>query len=335
MSRKRLLFLLIGLAIGIVLILLWLNFIDIDDLLVRMRSIDRNLVIWASLAYLSAYFIRSWRWNLLLKKQASLSLYRTWLYSMGGNWVNYLIPIRLGEVVKAWFVKRNHGVPMLNVFPSIFIDKTFDTLGIFFVLIMIPLLGVRPSSGMTVLLSLLGLVFLVSLAILFLSVWRKDTVVQLLQALFSWLPNKAKEKIHRYIEIFIQGLNVFEHHWSRLAYAVLLTALGVGLDGLYFWLVFRAFGIDYPFVKVLFGYTLINLSYALPQPPAQLGSNEWMMIIIFSIGFALTRQDASAIMAFAHLLTAILIGVIGLIAIGLSGSQILRAIFHGEKIYEQ
>lgn len=335
MSRKRFLFLIIGLAIGIVLILLWLNYIDVDELLERMRSIDKNLVIWASLAYLSAYFIRSWRWNLLLKRQVGISLYRTWLYSMGGNWVNYLIPIRLGEVVKAWFVKRNHGIPMLNVFPSIFIDKTFDTLGIFFVLVMIPLLGVRLSSGMTVLLSLLALVFLVSLAILFLSVWRKERVVKVLQALFSWLPEQLRHKIYGYIEIFIQGLNVFEHHWSRLIFAVLLTALGVGLDGLYFWLIFRAFGIDYPFAKVLFGYTLINLSYALPQPPAQLGSNEWMMIIIFSIGFALTRQDASAIMAFAHLLTAVLIGVTGLIAIGLSGHQVLQVIFRGEKIYEQ
>jgi len=120
-----------------------------------------------------------------------------------------------------------------------------------------------------------------------------------------------------------------------LIYAVLLTALGIGLDGLYFWLIFRAFGIGYPFIKVLFGYTLINLSYALPQPPAQLGSNEWMMIIIFSIGFALTRQDASAIMAFAHVLTAILIGSLGLLAIILSGRQILKDIFHGDKIYEQ
>lgn len=320
---------------GIILILLWLNYIDFGELVARIKSIDTNLVVWAGLSYLAAYFIRSVRWNIILNKQAEVSVFRTWLYSMGGNWVNYLIPIRLGEVVKAWFVKRNHGTPMMAVFPSIFIDKTFDTLGIFFVLVMIPLLGVRMSAGMNVLLFLLGLVFLVSLAVLFLAVWRQEMVVKVLQSLFSWLPAKARARIHGYIEIFIQGLNVFEHHWSRLLSAFLLTALGIGLDGLYFWLLFRAFNVDYPFAKVLFGYTLINLSYALPQPPAQLGSNEWMMIIIFSIGFTLTRQDASAIMAFAHMLTAVLIGITGLAAIGVSGGTILKSIFRGEKIYEQ
>lgn len=334
MPRKRLFTLIIGSLVGTVLIILWLSYIDVGLLMQRMSEVRRDLVLYAALIYLSAYFIRSWRWNLLLPKEAGVSLWRSWLYSMGGNWVNYMIPIRLGEVVKAWFVKRNHGTPMLNVFPSIFIDKTFDTLGIFFVLIMIPFLGVRLSTGMLALLALLALVFGVSLTVLLLAAKSKQGVVKIIQQLFAWLPVKLRDKINSYIEIFIQGLNVFEHHWSKLTLAILLTALGIGLDGLYFFLLFQAFGVSYPFAKVLFGYTLINLSYALPQPPAQLGSNEWMMIIIFSVGFALTRQDASAIMAFAHVLTAVLMSVVGIAAIALSGHQIIKVILHGDKVYE-
>ncbi len=335
MSRKRLIFLLAGFLLGLALVFLWLRSIDVNAVLANIRRVKPNLVAFAAISYLSAYFIRSWRWNLLLKKQASISLGRTFLYSMGGNWVNYLIPIRAGEVVKAWFVKRNHGVPLLNVLPSIFIDKTFDTLGILFVLVMVPLLRIRVSAGLMALLVLLGLVFLVSLGVLLLAVWRKNGVVKFLRVFFAWLPQRWRDKIFGYIDVFIRGLNVFEQHWTRLLVAVLLTAIGVGLDGLYFHLLFRAFGVDFPFVYVLFGYTLINLSYALPQPPAQLGSNEWMMIIIFSVGFALTKDSASAIMAFAHVLTAILIGVIGFAAIAASGRQVLKAIIRGDKIYEQ
>jgi len=335
LSRKRLIFLIAGLILGLLLIRLWLRSINVDEVLLSIRNVRPDLVVWAALAYLSAYFIRSWRWNLLLRTQARIPLGRSFLYSMGGNWVNYLIPIRAGEVAKAWFVKRNHGTPMLNVLPSIFIDKTFDTLGIIFVLLMVPLLRIRTTTGLTVLLILLGFVFAASLGILLLSVWHKEGVVRFLQFFFTWLPQKWREIVFRYIAVFIQGLNVFEQHWTRLLYAVLLTAIGVGLDGLYFYLLFLAFGVSFPFVTVLFGYTLINLSYALPQPPAQLGSNEWMMIIIFSVGFALTKDRASAIMAFAHVLTAILIGVIGFASIAVSGRQVLKAIIRGDKIYEQ
>lgn len=334
MPRKRVYSIIIGSIFGIGLLIAWFHYIDPAELLAQIKQVRINYVVWAALFYLSAYFLRSARWNIILRNQCRVSLYRSWLYSMGGNFVNYMIPIRLGEVVKAWFVKRNHGIGMIKVLPSIFIDKSFDTIAIFFILIMIPFIRVKISAPMTVLLLLLGLVFIVSLGIILFAARRKSGVVNLLQKLFSWLPERIRLKLNQYIELFIQGLNIFEHHWLNLAVAVILTALGVLLDGLYFFMIFKAFDVSYPFVLVLFGYTLINLSYALPQPPAQLGSNEWMMIIIFSIGFGLTAADASVIMAFAHILTALLMSGIGLFAIGLSGHQIVKAVFKGDKIYE-
>lgn len=331
LTRKRLIYLIGGLLFGILLIWLWLRSINPQQVLQDIRRVRPGLVLWASVIYLSAYAVRSWRWNLLLRKLVKLPLGKTFLYSMGGNWVNYLIPIRAGEVVKAWFIKKNHGIPLLKTLPSIFIDKAFDTLGILFVLLLLPLLKIHVSPPLAVLLILLGLFFLLSMGILMLSVWSKEKVAKLLQGMFLWLPLRFREKVNGYIEVFVQGLNVFEQHWSRLLFSVLLTALGVGLDGVYFYLLFQAFGVELNFLKVLFGYTLINLSYALPQPPAQLGSNEWMMIIIFSVGFALTKDSASAIMAFAHVLTAVLIGITGLIAILGSGGQVLKLMIHGDK----
>jgi uncharacterized membrane protein YbhN (UPF0104 family) len=77
---------------------------------------------------------------------------------------------------------------------------------------------------------------------------------------------------------------------------------------------------------VLFGYTLINLSYIIPQPPAQLGSNEWMMIIIFSLGFGLTQNIASAIMVFAHVYTACIISILGIVGFSYAGIKSVKQI---------
>ena len=79
MSRKRILYLIIGLIIGIVLIILWLHYIDLNELVARMKRIDTRLVFWATISYLAAYFIRSVRWNILLSKQASISIWKTYL----------------------------------------------------------------------------------------------------------------------------------------------------------------------------------------------------------------------------------------------------------------
>ncbi|MCB5267435.1 MAG: lysylphosphatidylglycerol synthase transmembrane domain-containing protein [Candidatus Cloacimonetes bacterium] len=332
MTKRNILILILGSIVGLVLIYFWQAHISWDELYGHFRNLDLKLVSLASVVYLFAYFVRSIRWNLLLSQSIKISIFRSWMYAMAGNLLNYLIPIRAGELVKAWFIKHNHNQPIVQTLPSVFIDKSFDTLAILAVILLIPFLTIQLSLALLVLLALLAMVFVVSIGIILLAAYRKDKAVGILQAFFSWLPGKVRNRINKFVLLFVQGLNVFEHHPLKLLGATGLTLLGIALDGLYFYLLFVAFGISFPFLLALFGYTLINMSYALPQPPAQLGSNEWMMIVIFSMGFGLTKSEASAIMAFAHVLTAILMLVFGSVAFAISGLEVLKMIFKGEQI---
>jgi len=187
---------------------------------------------------------------------------------------------------------------------------------------------------MTILLVLLALVFVLSLALLLMAALNQKGVHSFFEKVLAILPRVFRAKAQGFMKLFVAGLNIFEHHWTVLAVSILLTALGVFLDGFYFYSLFRAFGMSYPFAMVLFGYTLINLSYALPQPPAQLGSNEWMMIIIFSIGFGLTKDSASAVMVFAHILTALIMSILGIISFSVSGYDVIKAVYKDDKTYE-
>lgn len=315
-----------GLVLGIVLFIGWLFTFDFHYLLNAFRSIRYNYIIIGGVVYIAAYLIRSIRWNLLLRNQVRLSYKESWLISSAGNWVNYLVPIRAGELIKALLIKRIKKVSAVSILPSVFIDKFFDTLGIFFVLSLIPFLPIHISKGLRVLIMLLILMFAVVFLILFLAAKSKGHITNLLQLFFFWLPKSIREKIYNLIEMFISGLNILEHHYTVIIYCVILTMVGVLLDAVYFFMIFQAFNSGVAFIIVLFGYTLINLSYALPQPPAQLGSNEWMMIIIFSIGFGLTKNVASTIMAFAHIFTAVIISVMGLIGFSYSGIKSLKQI---------
>lgn len=335
MKRKNLFSLLSGLAIGIILIIIWLRLIPIAEIKVHYAGLKLSWVLLASLCYLLAYFLRSWRWNLLLHIPHKPGLWRTWLYAMGGNWLNYLIPLRIGDLARAWFIKKHHQVPLMTALPTVFIDKAFDTLAILFIIIILPFTALRVSRPMMILLGLLVIVFIVTLALLLLAAWYKEGITRILQRLFCWAPQRFKAKLQNGIRLFVSELNLFEHKPWRLILAMLLTAAGVALDGSYFFLLFRAFGIPYPFALALFGYTLINLSYALPQPPAQLGSNEWMMIIIFSIGFGLTKSAASAIMAFAHVLTAILMSAWGIPALAIMGKDLVTQLIKGDNIDDE
>lgn len=344
MNRRNILSLSLGSIAGIALIAAWLHYNPIHEIKEHFFSVNYKWVLLSSLVYLTAYFIRACRWKILLPEPESVikhatktstpSLAKVWMYAMAGNLINYLIPMRAGDVARAWFLKRNNNVPILKGLPSVFIDKAFDTLGILFILIILPFMTIEISKAMLTLLLMLLIVFLLTLGMLIFAAWRRDWVIGTLKAVVFWLPKGIRLRTHHAIEVFVTELNTFDHHPIKLIATTLLTALGVLLDGLYFFLLFKAFAIPFPFDLALFGYTLINLSYALPQPPAQLGSNEWMMIIVFSVGFGLTKSSAAAIMAFAHILTFLLMFIIGSIAIAVSGTEIITKIFKGDKINE-
>lgn len=330
MSKRKLISLILGSIFGVVLITLWIKATPWIEFKEHFHNLDIRFVVLGSLIYISAYFVRAVRWQKIMEVSFKIPMAKVWHYAMAGNMVNFLIPIRAGELVKAWFIKRNHNHGISDSLPLIIVDKTFDTLGILVVMLLLPFLNIEITGAIILLMILLGLFFAFSVGILLCAAWKKDWVFGFLSGIVRLFPKKLRARMTGLIERFLEGLNLFQHSRQTLVFAVLLTLVGILLDGLYFYSMFLAFGIGIEFLIVLFGYALINLSYGLPQPPAQLGSNEWMMIVIFSLGFSITKSAASAIMAFAHVLTAIIMVAFGVLAFALSGHEIIYMVFKGE-----
>ena len=72
----------------------------------------------------------------------------------------------------------------------------------------------------------------------------------------------------------------------------------------------------------------MNLTYILPTPPAQIGSNEFMWVVIFSFALGVNNNLTGAAVATVHILTTIVIFVIGAISlssIGIKLSEVLKS----------
>jgi len=107
----------------------------------------------------------------------------------------------------------------------------------------------------------------------------------------------------------------------------LLTLFAVLSEAIYIYAVFRAFGSEVSYMKILFGYTLMNLTYILPTPPAQIGSNQFMWVLIFSFALGVNENLTSAAVTFSHLLTSIwilLTGGISLVVLKINLNQLLQ-----------
>ncbi|MBC8313049.1 MAG: flippase-like domain-containing protein [Candidatus Cloacimonetes bacterium] len=313
----------IGILLGIILLLVWIKFINVKEVADYFRKLNFVYVLIASVLYLFSYFIRSIRWRIILKPVCNLSIKKAYLIWMAGFFMNYIIPIRAGEFAKSYFIKRTNGKAISKTLPSVFIDKVFDSLSIFVVIILIPILQPNIAKPLLILIILLLAVVLFGLGILVLTAINKKFVVKLFHKILFFIPEKYEIKFFEIIENFVEGIGLFKHHSRILPVVILLTFGAVLIDALYFLLIFKAFGENLTFPIILFGYTLIYLSYIIPCPPAQIGSNELIMLIIFSVGLGLNRELVSAVVGFAHLLTGIMITAIGLFSFSYIGVKVV------------
>jgi len=96
-----------------------------------------------------------------------MKILESFSYFMAGMLINYIIPIRAGEVAKSFFLKKNEGVKISKSLPSIFIDKLTDLFPIIVIIILIPILSIPVGRTLTwVIVAILAL-YVIFLFILF------------------------------------------------------------------------------------------------------------------------------------------------------------------------
>ncbi|MFH0818723.1 MAG: lysylphosphatidylglycerol synthase transmembrane domain-containing protein [Patescibacteria group bacterium] len=309
--NKKGLKLFVSFVIGATLIYIWLRLIDVNTMLEYFKHINVYWVIVAVILYVSAYFIRSVRWKIILSPVEKISFKESFTLFMAGMMINYIIPIRAGEVAKSAFLKSTKQTPIAASLPTVFIDKMMDLFPIVILAGLLPFLTIKMNNFLIWMLIALLIVFLIFVGIVWLSLRREKTVTKFLQFWFFWLPQKIKLKINNFLAMFVQGLAVIKINKSSAYRIVFFTLLAIVFDALYIMAMFKAFDFKISFLVALFGYTLINLSYILPTPPAQIGSNEVIYVIIFTLAFGIDKNLVSATLGFAHLLTGSIIFLLG------------------------
>lgn len=329
--KSKVLILSISITIGFIFLAFWIYWIDTAQLVHYFKKISIFTAILAFSSYLMSYYIRSFRWRLLLSPIQKMKQSDAFAYFLAGNFINYLIPIRAGELAKCALVKKNYKIRFSHSFPSVFIDKLFDTLGIFVILLLLPFISFKMDSSLYIIIYLLLFLFIIGALVLVFASFFEEKTTLILQKIFFFFPQKYKIKIHEFIELFVQGTAVFKNHMSLILPCVLLSFLAVFTDSLFFWTLFRSFSEYLNFSYVMFGYTLIYLSYVLPHPPAQIGSNELIMVIIFAVGMGLDKEMVSAVMSFSHLITGLIILLTGVISVSYAGFKLLDFLKNGDE----
>jgi uncharacterized protein (TIRG00374 family) len=264
------------------------------------------------------------RWRCLLRPY-EVSVRRAVAIYQIAIFVNWLFPIRLGEVAKSVLLRRTDGVPVSRSLATVGMDKTMDLLPAVVLLAVLPLSGLHLGSTLWLLLFFALAVVGTAAVVLALLTWRRETMMSILARALRVVPREsARRRIESFLLTFTDTLIALVRRPRLLLLAVAYTAVAVGLDALFCLLAFRAVGVSIAVPAVVYGYTLYNLAYMLPTPPGQIGSNEVIGLLIFGGAFGVSRTGVGAMFVFSHPWTAILMSASGLLCLSAMGLN-LRA----------
>ncbi|MGC8794079.1 MAG: lysylphosphatidylglycerol synthase transmembrane domain-containing protein [Bryobacteraceae bacterium] len=104
------------------------------DLSAAVRDVAATSWGWVPLAALADLFVygwQSWRWNLLLAPIARIPLWRSIRAIYVGLFVNEILPMRPGELLRAYLQARWSRLPFSVVLSSVVIERFFDGIWLF------------------------------------------------------------------------------------------------------------------------------------------------------------------------------------------------------------
>jgi uncharacterized protein (TIRG00374 family) len=312
----------IGLCAGAVLILTFLRLVNVSAVAQRLEHLNVGFALLCGAAFLAAYFVRALRWRCLLRP-FEVSIARVAAIYQVAIFINWLLPIRGGELAKSLLLRRSDGIPVSRSLATVSMDKSMDLLPALVLVGLLPFVGLHLSRPLWVLLLFALAVVAVGAVVLALAAWKRERALALLtRPLRAVLPSRVRQRIEPFIVPFVDTLLGLVRRPRLLLVAAAYTAVAVALDALFCLLAFRAVGVAVAPAVVLYGYTFYNLAYMLPTPPGQVGSNELVGLLIFSGLFGLGRSGVGAMFLFSHPWTAILMTVSGLVCLSLMGLKL-------------
>lgn len=310
-------------AVGLVISAVALAWALRDVRLVDVGAVlSRADYVWAAPAALlivAGQVARALSWRVLLGRQ--LSFGRVFAALNAGYLLNNVLPLRLGELGRAYLVSRSLQVTTVQALSSVLVERLIDLCMIVgmlavFVPLAAGLMGGAPAVAAII--SVPGL----ALAGLYL-VSRKPAwllaVVRGGVAALARLWGQA-QRLEDVFHSFVDGLGALQDG-RRLVLAAAYSALAWGCAGLSAWLLLRMFLPQATLTMGFFMLVVTGLSIALPAAPGSLGV--WQAAGVGALGvFGVTGSLAFSAAVVHHFANYGLTSLMGAWALAQAGESL-------------
>jgi len=244
-----------------------------------------------------AMVARAYRWRLLLFPLTKLRLARLFNLLNIGYLINSVLPLRLGDLVRAHLYADLERLELVRVLSTVVVERLVDTLTIVGLLLLaVPYVGLPTDLGSAAL--SVGIVAAAAIVILTgIAASGSQTATW-----FAHLGNRVtflkRPGIRDKVMSALAGLSALRS-WNQMLGA-LLWSLGAWLcTALEFYVVMKAMRLQLPPVAALLAVCLSTLGMVVPASPGHLGVFEYLTVVALSL-FGIGQEVALAFALLVH-----------------------------------
>jgi len=319
MSRKKILPTVLSITLAVVLMYCLLSKAGFSKIIKNLTLLDYNWVVLALALYTFDMVIRAFRWKKILSgNDIYISIRDSFLAYNLGNSLNIIIPAKLGDIARSYYLKKKLSLPYSRTLPATFLDRLFDVLGVYAVLLFCSiyiLARTRLSAWLYYTFAAGISVLIIAVAVMEILFKRSDMIQRIRN-------NKLKSLLYSLLEAFISSFRDKGNFVLLLACSVIIWLC----EGVFSYLIFTSMGQHLnPFIAI-FATMIAVLTKVIPVTPGGIGIFEGTMVLILSL-FGLDAGTGAVVSAVNHFIMnfyTILLGLYALFKENISISAIQR-----------
>ena len=324
---------------GILLLIIFALTIDIGEMWNTFEKANYLVLVPGILAYFLGVGFRTLRWQVLLSGIDKIKIQTLFPIVVIGYMANNILPFRLGELIRGYYLKNKTGVPTATALSTIFVERIMDGLALILILagssMSVPFntifsrLSQITQLDETFLLVIFTFPFAILFGLLVAIALNGPRSISIFRQLTSRLPRNWAHSINNLTEDVVEGLYSLKN-WKLTCKALLLSLPIWILEAVLFHSVLVSLRILpgdshilHIFASAASITAITNIGASIPSMPGGIGlfeiiARETLMVIEPT---SVSRSQAAAFAALTHLcliVPVVLLGQLFLWAEGLS-----------------
>lgn len=273
---------------------------------VRFREVGDALgaanYLWlvpAVAAIVASIALRGVRWGVLFHPQRGLRFSSLFGALNVGYLVNDVLPMRLGEVVRAYVLSQREPVGTAHALSTVAVERVMDVVtALLFLAAVMPFVTL-PQGVNGVAVVLVSVIAVGALGIMLLAGMQRERTHTLGQLVTRYLPSRPAERLHRLLDSFLDGFAAMGNGLVAAKVFALSAAIW-GLAALALYFALFAFHLELSPAAPVFVLALVSLSFVVPASPGHIGVFHFAVVTALA-AFDVAEDRARAYSFVAHL----------------------------------